>query len=165
MRARRLEGWGSAQTRGENGAIESDERVTLSRPVVPLTQAGALELGERYWNEVTRATLGLVRVRALPAGSALRAPLGVSLLRFGPVELASGDEGVSCRFPILGGVLALQAGGAFVLSQSNDGTAQLRATVTGFMPRLGSRPYDQIQRRIHVAISRRFFRRLLREHA
>jgi hypothetical protein len=40
---------------------------------------------------------------------------------------------------------------------------KLRAAVTGFVPRLGSRPYDRIQRRIHVAISRRFFRSLLED--
>lgn len=153
------------QFRSADGAIESDERVDLPRQAVPTTQAGALELGERYWDEVTRATLGLVRMRALPDGSELRAPFGPALLRFGPVELAAGDDGVSCRFPICGGVLARRPSGALVLSQTGAGTTQLRAAVTGFRPRLGSRPYDQIQRRIHLAISRRFFRRLLQERA
>jgi hypothetical protein len=161
---RPLEGWGSVLTRGADGAIESDECVTLSRPVVPATDAGARELGERYWDEVRRATLGLVRVRASASGSELRLrPLGASLLRFGPAELEAGDEGVSCRYPIRGGLLARRAAGALVLSQGNHGDTRLRAAVTGFVPRLGSRPYEQIQRRIHVAISRRFFRRLLRE--
>ncbi|MFL5946800.1 MAG: hypothetical protein ACJ74D_05205 [Gaiellaceae bacterium] len=164
MRARRLQGWDSVYTRGPDGVIESDERITLTRPVVAWTSAGARELGERYWNEVGRATLGLVRMLELREGSELRLRLvGASLLRFGRAELAAGEDSVTCRFPIRGGVLAKERAGALVLSQSGDETPQLRAALTGFVPRLGSRPYDQIQRRVHVAISRRFFRRLLEE--
>ena len=166
MRGRRLEGWDSVQRRGPEGEIESDERVTLSHPVVPWTEPGARELGERYWQEVRRASLGLVHVRALREGSELRVRVvGTRLLRFGPVELASEAQRVSCRFPIRGGVLARRAAGALVLSQSGaDGTSQLTAALTGFVPRLGSRLYHHIQRRAHVAISRRYFRRLLEEH-
>jgi hypothetical protein len=163
---RQLEGWGSVQTRGEDGAIDSDERVTLAQPVVASTEAGARELGARYWNEVRRATFGFVIMRAFRGGSELRVrPLGPRLLRFGPVEVVAGEQGVSCRYPIRGGLLARRAAGALVLSQSNHGSAQLRAALTGFVPRLTSRPYDHIQRRVHVAISRRFFRRLLEERA
>jgi len=154
------------QRRGEDGAIDSDERVTLLHPVVPSTDAGARELGDRYWSEVTRATLGLVTVRAVRGGSELRMrPLGPGLLRFGPIEVVVDEQGVSCRYPIRGGLLARRAAGALVLSQSNHGGAQLRAAVTGFVPRLTARPYDHIQRRVHVAISRRFFHRLLEERA
>lgn len=126
---------------------------------------GARELAERYWEEVTHVSLGLVGARPLADGSELRVrPLGVRLLRFGPVELTSGPQRVSCRFPILGGVLARRPAGALVISQSvAEDRAQLRAALTGFAPRLGSRLYDHVQRRVHVAISRRFFRRLLEE--
>ena len=57
-----------------------------------------------------------------------------------------------------------------MLSQSGGSVPELRAALTGFVPRLGLRPgyprwtatlYDQLQRRIHVAISRRFFRSLI----
>jgi hypothetical protein len=155
-----LRGWSSVQERGEDGAIESDERVSASRAVVPVTEAGACLLGERYWLTVQRASFGLVRLRATWDGSALRLA-GAPLLRFAPAELASGAHGVRCSFPIRGGLLAGRAGGSLVLSQSNGG--ELRAALTGFVPRLGTRPYDRIQRRIHVAISRRFFRGLIGE--
>ena len=160
MSRTRLEGWRSVQERGEDGAIESDERVSASRAVVPTTEAGARLLGERYWLTVRRATHGLVRLHGRRDGSALCLG-GAPLLRFGPVELAARANRVRCRFPIRGGLLARRAGGALVLSHSNGG--ELRSALTGFVPRLGARPYDRIQRRIHVAISRRFFRSLIGE--
>jgi hypothetical protein len=154
----RLDGWRSLQARGADGAIESDERVSASRAVVPPTEAGARLLGERYWLTVRRASFGLLRVRETRDGSMLC--LGAApLLRFAPVELAAGAKGVQCSFPIRGGLLARRAGGTLVLSQSND--SELRAALTGFAPRLGTQPYDRIQRRIHLAISRRFFRSLI----
>jgi hypothetical protein len=150
-------GWSSVQERGEDGAIDSDERVSASRAVVPATKAGARLLGERYWLTVRRASFGLVRLRATRNGSVLRLA-GAPLLRFAPTELAAGANGVRCSFPIRGGLLARRAGGSLVLSQSNG--SELRAALTGFVPRLGARPYDRIQRQIHLAISRRFFRGL-----
>jgi hypothetical protein len=164
MKRAELEGWRSAHRRSADGAIESDECVTATRPVVAPTNEGARALGERYWREVTRASFGLVRLRGTPGGSDLRfRGVGVRLLRFGPTEVEAGDKRVVCRFPIRGGLLARRPGGALVLSQGNGEMWKLRAAVTGFVPRLGSRPYDRIQRRIHVAISRRFFRSLLEE--
>lgn len=161
---RSWEGWRSAHRRGADGAIESDERVTTTRRVVAPTEQGARALGERYWREVQRASFGLVRLRGTPDGSDLRIRgLGVRLLRFGPTEIEAGDEGVVCRFPIRGGLLARRPGGALVLSNVEGDAWELRAAVTRFVPRLGSRPYDRVQRRIHVAISRRFFRSLLEE--
>jgi hypothetical protein len=160
MSRARLEGWRSVQERGEGGAIESDERVSASRAVVPVTQAGARLLGERYWLTVRRTSFGLLRLRAAREGSVLRLG-GAPLLCFAPAELAAGANGVHCSFPIRGGLLARRAGGTLVLSQSNSG--ELRAALTGFVPRLGARPYDRIQRRIHIAISRRFFRSLIGE--
>jgi hypothetical protein len=161
MSRARLEGWRSVHERGEDGAIESDERVRASREVVPATQAGARLLGERYWLTVQRASFGLVRLRATRDGSVLRLA-GMSLLRFAPAELTADADGARCSFPIRGGLLARRAGGALVLSQSN-GSSELRAALTGFVPRLGARPYERVQRRIHLAISRRFFRSLIRE--
>jgi hypothetical protein len=155
-----LEGWRSVQERSEDGAIESDERVRLSRAVVPATEAGARLLGERYWLTVRRASLGLVRLRRTRGGSVLRLA-GAPLLRFAPAKLAAGANGVRCSFPIRGGLLARRPGGTLVLSQSTGG--ELRAALTGFVPRLGARPYDRIQRRLHVAISRRFFGSLIGE--
>jgi hypothetical protein len=155
-----LEGWRSVNERGADGAIESDERVSASRAVVPATPAGARLLGERYWLTVRRASFGLVRLRGARNGSVLSLS-GAPLLRFAPPELAADSNGVRCSFPIRGGLLARRAGGRLELSQSNGG--ELRAALTGFVPRLGARPYDRIQRRLHVAISRRFFRSLVGE--
>lgn len=160
MRRATLQGWHSIQERGVDGAIESDERVSVSRPVVPATEAGARLLGERYWLTVRQASMGLVRLRRMGDGSVLRFA-GAPLLRFAPAELAAEADGVRCSFPIRGGLLARHAGGMLVLSQSNG--SELRAALIGFAPRLGARPYDRIQRRIHVAISRRFFRSLINE--
>jgi hypothetical protein len=160
MSRTRLEGWRSVQERGENGAIDSDERVNASHDVVPATEAGARILGERYWLTVRRASFGLVRLRATRNGSVL-CLAGAPLLRFAHAELAADTNGVRCNFPIRGGLLARRTGGTLVLSQSNG--SELRAALTGFVPRLGARPYERIQRRIHVAISRRFFRSLVGE--
>jgi hypothetical protein len=155
----RLEGWRSLHGRGaEDGAIESDERVSASQPVVPVTREGARVLGERYWLTVQRASAGLVRLRPTRDGSVLHLA-GAPLLRFAPSELAVDAHGVRCSFPIRGGLLARRAGGALVLSQSNEG--ELRAALSGFVPRLGARPYEGLQHRFHVAISRRFFRSLI----
>jgi hypothetical protein len=160
MSGRRLEGWRSVYQRGEDGAMESDEHVSASHVVLPATQAGARLLAERYWLTVRRTSFGLVRLRETRDGSVLHLA-GAPLLRFAPAELAAGATGVRCSFPIRGGLLARRAGGTLVLSHSDDG--ELRAALTGFVPRLGTRPYDRIQRRIHVAISRRFFRTLIGE--
>jgi hypothetical protein len=162
MRRRVLEGWSSAQARGADGAIESDERISVTVTLVPPTDEGARRLGERYWDEVRRASFGFVRLRASAEGNVLRL-LGVPLLRFGAMELAHGSSGVRCSFPIDGGMLARQPGGALSLSQTGGPEPELRAAIEGFMPRLSARPYDWIQRRIHVGISRRFFLSLLAE--
>jgi hypothetical protein len=173
MKRRRpeLEGWQSMHGVAENGAIESDERVLALHHVVAMTDDGARELGERYWLEVRRASFGLLRLEPTPLGSELRLhPIGVRLLRFDPPQVSCGAEGVTCSYRIRGGVLARYGAGALVLSHSNDERPELRAAVTGFLPRFGPRPgypswtgwlYEWCQRRAHVAISRRFFGSLL----
>jgi hypothetical protein len=148
------------QERGDGGTIESDERISVSRPVVPATEAGARALGERYFLTVRRASFGLVRLRRTRDGNVLRLA-GAPLLRFAPARLSAGPGCVRCSFPIRGGLLARRPGGALVLSQSRG--SELRTAVNGFVPRLGARPYDRIQRRIHVAVSRRFFESLIAE--
>jgi hypothetical protein len=162
-----LDGWRSSHHRGPDGGIDSDECVRVARPVVARSPAGALELGRRYWHEVERAGRGAVRLR--PAGEELRLRLlgvGPVLLRFGPPEVAVDDAGVRCRYPIRGGVLARRPVGSIMLSQSASEPCDLCAVVAGFVPRLGRTPlYGQLQRRVHVRISRRFFRRLIREAA
>ena len=49
-----------------------------------------------------------------------------------------------------------------MLSQIGRDEVELRAAVTGFFPRLGV-PLGFVQRRLHAAISRRYFARLIAE--
>jgi hypothetical protein len=159
-----LDGWRSVHGRGADGSIESDERVTAASPVVERSEAGAHYLGERYWREVASASRGLVRARTTGDGVELRLfERGPSLLRFGLAETMHDAGDVRCRYSIRGGLLARRPGGTLTLSQTGAGRPELRAAVHGFAPRLGSRPYDRIQRRLHVAVSRRYFRSLIDE--
>ena len=162
---RELDGWRSGHHRGPDGRIDSDECIRAARPVVADSPAGALELGRRYWREVERASRGAVRLRTAGEGLGLRLlGVGLVLLRFGPPEVAVDDAGVRCRYPIRGGVLARRPAGSITLSQSASEPPELCAAVAGFVPRLGRTPlYGQLQRRVHIWISRRYFRRLLRE--
>jgi hypothetical protein len=156
---RELEGWRSLQGRGRDGSIESDQRVSITRPVVDEKEGGARRLGERYWAAVARAARGLVRPRETARGVELcLAGHGPCLLRFGPGEQEHDRGQVSCSFPIRGGLLARKPAGAICLSQT---PGELRAAVTGFVPRL--RALYGIQRRLHVAVSRRYFRSLLED--
>jgi hypothetical protein len=72
------------------------------------------------------------------------------------------DE-VRCRYPIAGGLLTRQPGGELSLSQSGSQPAELRAAVRAFVPRWSGTWYEQVQLRFHVAISRRYFKRLIAE--
>ena len=67
------------------------------------------------------------------------------------------------RYAIRGGILTRHPGGAIRLSQTGGDEPELRAAVTGFVPRLHGALYEQIQRRLHVAISRRYFERVIDE--
>jgi hypothetical protein len=58
-----LRGWESIQRQTAHGAVESEQRVRLVRPVVDGSVHGAQRLGSAYWREVERFTFGLVRSR------------------------------------------------------------------------------------------------------
>ena len=83
------------------------------------------------------------------------------LLALGPAEVEAGGERVSWRGPIRGGLLARRPGGALALEQSGAGRPQLSVAVSGFVPRLGVL-YGPLQHPFHVAVSRRWLRRLSR---
>jgi hypothetical protein len=147
--------------------------VLLSAPVVETTLPGAHWLGSRYWLEVERFTLGLVRARQLGAVTELRLlarwPL---LLRFGAPQVWVRGSLVGCRYPIRGGLLARRPRGAITFSQAGSPEVELRSAITGFFPALAAKPgyphwtgalYAHVQARLHVAISRRYFARLIRE--
>ena len=158
-----LDGWREAYGRAPDGSFRSEEQVNASRPVVERSERGARLLGDLYWREVMRVSGGVVRRRTTPAGVELRLlGRGPCLLRFGPAETEHDPGAVSCRYSIRGGLLARRPGGSISLSQTGGDEPQLRTIVCGFVPRLGSR-FERIQHRVHVAVSRRYFRRLLAE--
>ncbi|MGZ8647376.1 MAG: hypothetical protein ACXW08_01865 [Solirubrobacteraceae bacterium] len=163
-----LAGWGSTQRVLANGALEVEQRALLPGRVVQHSEAGALRLGAVYWREVQALTLGLVRSREGGDGVELRA-LGVALFRFARAETHVTDTEVSCAFAIRGGLLARGPGGSLTLAQEAAGPV-IRSTITGYSARLAAREgrprwtgalYSQVQGRLHVAVSRRYFRRLI----
>ena len=152
------------RARSDDGAFESDERVRVAGPVVEFSEHGARVLADRYWLEVSRVSRGVVRRRDTSLGLELRLlDRGPCLLRFGPAERTSDVDEVRCRYPIAGGLLTRQPGGELSLSQSGSQPAELRAAVRAFVPRWRGAWYERVQLRFHVAISRRYFKRLIAE--
>jgi hypothetical protein len=154
-------------------AVHSEESFPLVRQVVPATRDGARRLGSAYWQEVERSTRGVVRARRAPGSIELRlfgrAP---ALLRFGAPEIQVDPSGISCAYPVLGGLLARGAGGQLVFEQRRRPAWCVRTLVRDFSPRLAGRAggpgwtgfvYDQVQARLHRAIGRRYVARLERE--
>jgi hypothetical protein len=121
-------------------------------------------LGDRYWLAVAHASRGAVRRRDTPNGIELRL-LGrrPCLLRFGPALHTVAANRVRCRYAIEGGLLARQRGGELILAQSGSAPTELHAAVRGFVPRWSGTLYEHVQQRLHVTISRRYFRRLIEE--
>src|SRR5689334_8203990 len=154
-----FEGWHSL--RASDGSSES---VLMTEPAVAHSHEGARRLGDRYWTAVAAASRGIVRPRRKRDGVELRIlGRGPALLRLtGPATAVDSVE-LSCRYRIVGGLLARLPAGTLTLSQSSGPPYELRATVTEFVPRLSTGPYEHLQRRIHVAVSRRFFRTLIDE--
>jgi hypothetical protein len=168
-----LEAFRSVERHGPEGSIETEQWVEAPHPVVALTEEGGRALGRSYWLEVSRFGRGVVRGRETAEGMELRlVTLRQALLRLGPAEVEIDGDRVACRHPIRGGMLARRAGGALTVSQSGCERPELRVAVHGFFPRLGPRRmrsrrsgalYPQLERRLHVAISRRWFRRLVED--
>jgi hypothetical protein len=153
--------------------VHSEESFALARPVVPATRDGAGRLGSAYWHEVERSTRGAVRARRTPESVELcffgRAP---ALLRFGAAEIQVDPTGISCTYPVLGGLLARGAGGELVFEQRRSPALCVRTLVRDFSPRLAGRlgragwrgfVYHQVQARLHRAIGRRYVARLVQE--
>ena len=157
----------------KSGAVESEQRVWVEKPVVEMTEAGARRLGAVYWREVSRATRGLVR-GGPEEGVELRVVgRGPALLRFGPAEVSVDRDAVLCTFPIVGGALTRNQSGTITFIQRKlDERFLLVSAIAGFHPLLAGRPgapawtgelYKRVQARVHVAISRNYFRRLIAE--
>jgi hypothetical protein len=169
----KINGWDSWHRQTRDGAVESEQRVSLDAPVVAFTEDGARALGHAYWAEVERASMRLVRRVPHSSGIALRVlGRGPALLRFGEPEVEVSPSVVACRYRIAGGVLAQRAKGDLRVAQSAGDDFAISSTIRDFLPALAAREgqphwtgalYDQIQSRIHVAISRRYFARLIAE--
>jgi hypothetical protein len=163
-----MDGWKAWQRQTADGAVESEQRVALTRPVVDFSTAGAERLGRAYWHEVRRLTGSLVRPRECGGTLELRVlGGGPVLLRFGQPTLEANDMRAFCSYPIQGGLLAGRAAGEIAFEQT---AGSMRSTIRGFFPRLAAREgepdwtgalYNQLQSRVHVAISRRYFARLI----
>jgi hypothetical protein len=167
-----LTGWSSTERQSPDGAVQFEQRVHATRPLVELSERGAAALGSPYWEEVAAATGRLVRPHRRGEELELRLLGRWTLLRFGAPQTAVDELGVWIRFPIVGGLLARAPGGSITFAQTAEPVVELRATVDGFFPRLGGRPggrpwsgalYRHVQRRLHTSVSRRYFRRLITE--
>jgi hypothetical protein len=158
-----LEGYSSRDSRAADGSIETEQLLVIPAPVVPLTVEGGEALGLAYWDAIAAVSRSLVRVAVEEHGVVIGlAGVSSPLLRLGPAKVTVEGDRLTCGYPIVGGLLVRRGGGALVVAQSGGGPAELRVAVTGFFSRLGGGPvYRQLQQRIHLAVSRRFFRRLL----
>jgi hypothetical protein len=166
-----VDGWEAWQRQTDNGAVESEQRVALCVPVVEFSAAGAEHLGRAYWREVERVTRRLVRAREGTGSLELRLfGNGPALLRFGQPTVQATNALVVCSYPIEGGLLAQRPVGEIVFAQIGGARLAVRSTIRGFFPSLAARKgepdwtgalYNQLQSRIHIAISRRYFARLI----
>ena len=82
------------------------------------------------------------------------------LIALGPVETAYSPASASARHPIRGGLLVRRSGGSIAFEQIVGERVELRSRIDGFHPRRGPF-YVLLQRRFHLALSRRYFRRLI----
>ncbi|HET8651232.1 MAG TPA: hypothetical protein VFM13_01545 [Gaiellaceae bacterium] len=155
-----LAGWASTQRVAADGAVNSEQRVTVDRPVVECSAEGAKELASRYWAELDRSARGLISVREHPGGVDVcllgRRPV---LIALGPVETERSENSARAAHPIRGGLLVRRGGGRITFEQEVGERVDLRSTIDGFYPRRGP-VYALIQRRLHLAVSRRYFQRL-----
>lgn len=163
---RRLGGWRSRHGQTAAGAVESEQRIELDAPVVAFTEEGARALGRAYWAEVERSTLGLVRRAARPGLRLCLFGRGPALLELGEPDVLASPGLVRCRYAITGGLLVRRPQGDITFVQAAGDRLELSSTIRDFLPALGARQgephwtgalYDQVQSRVHVLISRRFF--------
>ena len=164
MRLRGLErSWSSTHVRLAGGAVESAQRMSFPAPVVEQTEAGARKLGDLYWRVLRQSTFGVLRTSRGAEEFEIRLlGRGPALLRFSRGEEAVSAEAVSCRYAILGGLLARAPAGSICFTQEGTDAVAVTSAVEGFLPRLGVL-YAPVQSRLHVALGRRYFTRLRRE--
>jgi hypothetical protein len=156
-----LAGWGSWRRIATDGAVDSEQRVLVGAAVVERNEDGARRLAASYWDELngfgrrlfsTREHSGGVDVRLLRSGPVL--------LALGPVETEISRTTTAASHPILGGLLVRRRGGRISFEQLEGEPIELRSRISGFYPRRGPF-YGLVQWKLHVAVSRRYFRRLI----
>jgi hypothetical protein len=167
-----MNGWETWERQTVDGAVESEQRVAVREPVVDFSAAGAERLGRAYWREVERFTLGLIRPRERGGVLQLRLlGVGPALLSFGRPMIEATSALVRCSYPIEGGLLAQRAAGEISFAQDGGSQPIVRSTIRGFFPSLAARQgepdwtgalYSHVQSRVHVAVSRRYFARLIK---
>jgi hypothetical protein len=144
--------------------VTSDETTIADRPVVEQTPRGAELLAASYWREVEATTRHLVRANAADGHIDVRLlGRGPVLIRLGPPTVRADLATVTCTYPIVGGLLVAQAGGALALEQVSGHPVVLRSVLTEYVPTLAGALYFQLQARLHSLITRRYFARLVRE--
>ena len=160
-------GWSTSSERRNDGAIDSEQRTAAPEPVVEASEQGAGELGALYWREVERFMRGLVATNVNADGSVqlrLRRPGHSS-----PRRPSGRSRTMACAVRTHRQRLSCTAGGTISFSQETPPLA-LASAITGFFPRLAAPPgrpgwtgalYEQVQRRLHQAISKRYFHALL----
>jgi hypothetical protein len=115
----------------------------------PTPEVAPAERDRIYWDELRRMMRGTTRLR----GRRLQAFGVLTLMHLGELE---GD-----RRAIEGGLLVAEPGGTIGWEREGGIT---RVAVRGYAPRL-PRPLYAVQSRVHVALSRRYLRRLARASA
>ena len=116
----------------------------------------------RYWDALNGFGRRLFIAREHSGG------VDVRVLRGGPVLLALGPvETEISRTTIAalatrscGGLLVRRRGGRISFEQLEGEPIELRSRISGFYPRRGPF-YGLVQWKLHVAVSRRYFRRLI----
>jgi hypothetical protein len=168
----RAESGRSTSEQRADGAVESEQRIPAPGPVVEDTERGAAELGAVYWREVERFMRGLVRARVSADGSVklqLR-PGRILLLSFAPPKLSAANGIVRCTYRVSGGLLTRSASGTISFMQEAGPPPALASAISGFFPRFAAAPgrpswtgafYEQVQRRLHLAVSKRYFKALV----
>jgi len=126
-----MDGWQTSQRQAPDGAIESEQRVALARPVVEFSTSGAELLGRSYWREVRRVTGSLVRPHERGGSVELRLLGGPVLLRFDRPTLEASETRAFCSYPIAGGLLTRRAAGELTAASFD---AELEAAVASGLP-------------------------------
>lgn len=164
------------------GAVRSVQSADVSLPAEALEQIWSPEHLERlartYWRFLARVTLGLIHVSYSEHGRAivlLTPPLNLLTFKAPEYEMDA-DHGL-VRWRIARGLLVARRGrdgGGYLQIEvrrrepAPDGQARLHVAVevANFYPSiasgLGRRIYDETQSRIHVIVTNRFLRSLVR---